>query len=64
MKKTYIFTWYDDDTSKTTTMRLNEKQAELINYLYDELAFGEVLEMGRITAELEEETENNVVDLA
>lgn len=60
--KTYIFTWYDEDADKEVTMRLNEKQAELINYLYDELTFDEVLEMGNVTTKLVEETEINIID--
>ena len=63
MKKTYIFTWYDEDADKKTIMRLNETQAKLIEYLYEKLAFDEVLEVANVTAELIDEAENNVVDL-
>jgi capsule polysaccharide export protein KpsE/RkpR len=61
--KTYIFTWYDEDTENKAAMRLNEKQAELIDYLFKELAFDEVLEMGNVTAKLIDEAENNFIDL-
>lgn len=61
--KTYLFTWKDIDMGTKATMRLNEKQTELINYLYEELAFGDVLEMANVDAELIDETENSIVDL-
>lgn len=60
---TYIFNWYDTVTDERTIMRLNEKQAELIHYLFEELAFGEILEEGNIEATLTASTGDGIVDL-
>ena len=61
--KTYIFNWYDSDTDRKTVMRLNEKQADLIDYLFNELAFDEALEMANIEANLLVFSNDDIVDL-
>ena len=60
---TYIFNWYDTATDERTIMRLNEKQAELIHYLFEDLALGEILEEGNIEATLTASIGDGIVDL-
>lgn len=60
--KTYFMKWYDGEFEEMTTLKINDKQKDLMDYLFEVLGLGDILDQADVTVNITE-SDSQMIDL-